>query len=331
MRRRRATGPLAAPVALAVVAERVRVLAIDGGGIRGIIPALVLADVERRTGRHTAELFDLVAGTSTGAILASALTLPEGGARTPRWRAEQLVDIYEREGPRIFSRSLWWRIRSLDGLIAPKYRATGLESALEHYLDGGTLADALTDLLITAYDTEGRNPVFFRPQTDGQRAMRVVAHASSAAPTYFPPVELSRPGDGHLSLTDGGVFAANPTMVAVAQVLHDRPGAELVMVSLGTGRLTRSLPFGRVRHWGLLQWARPLIDAVFDAVSVATDDEAREIVGQRYWRLQTVLTTANDDLDDASRRNLEALRHQGEELVRDRARDIDAACAALTA
>jgi patatin-like phospholipase/acyl hydrolase len=316
---------------LAAVAERVRVLAIDGGGIRGIIPALVLADVERRTGRSTAELFDLVAGTSTGAILACALTLPEADGRTARWRAEQLVDIYECEGRHIFSRSLLWRIRSLDGLIAPKYRATGLESALERYLGDGTLADALSDLLITAYDTEGRNPVFFRPQTDGQLAMRAVAHASSAAPTYFAPVELSRPGDGHLSLIDGGVFAANPTMVAVAQVLHDRPGAELVMVSLGTGSLTRSLPFDRVRHWGLLQWARPLVDVVFDGVSVATDDEAGEIVGRRYWRLQTVLTTANDDLDDASRRNLEALRHQGEALVRERAGDIDAACAALTA
>ncbi|HYY22366.1 MAG TPA: patatin-like phospholipase family protein [Thermoleophilaceae bacterium] len=313
------------------MAERVRVLAIDGGGIRGIIPALVLADVERRTGRSTAELFDLVAGTSTGAILACALTLPEADGRTARWRAEQLVDIYECEGRHIFSRSLLWRIRSLDGLIAPKYRATGLESALERYLGDGTLADALSDLLITAYDTEGRNPVFFRPQTDGQLAMRAVAHASSAAPTYFAPVELSRPGDGHLSLIDGGVFAANPTMVAVAQVLHDRPGAELVMVSLGTGSLTRSLPFDRVRHWGLLQWARPLVDVVFDGVSVATDDEAGEIVGRRYWRLQTVLTTANDDLDDASRRNLEALRHQGEALVRERAGDIDAACAALTA
>jgi hypothetical protein len=103
------------------------------------------------------------------------------------------------------------------------------------------------------------------------------------------------------------------------------------MVSLGTGSLTRSLPFDRVRHWGLLQWARPLVDVVFDGVSVATDDEAGEIVGRRYWRLQTVLTTANDDLDDASRRNLEALRRQGEELVRERAGDIDAACAALTA
>jgi uncharacterized protein len=316
---------------LAAVAERVRVLAIDGGGIRGIIPALVLAEIERRTGRGTADLFDLVGGTSTGAILACALTLPEGDARTPRWRAEQLVDIYEREGPRIFSRSLLWRLRSLDGLIAPKYRATGLESALERYLGDGTLAEALTDLLITAYDTDGRNPVFFRPQTDGELAMRVVAHASSAAPTYFPPVELSRPGDGHLSLIDGGVFAANPAMLAVAQVLHDRPGAGLVMVSLGTGRLTRSFPFGRVRHWGVLQWARPLIDVVFDGVSVATDDEAGEIVGPPYWRLQTALTTANDDLDDASEPNLAALRRQGEELVRERTADIDAACAALIA
>ena len=80
-----------------------KVLSIDGGGIRGLIPALVLAEIERRTGRRIAELFDLIAGTSTGGILASALTR-RGADDRARYSAEELVELYVTEGPKIFDR-----------------------------------------------------------------------------------------------------------------------------------------------------------------------------------------------------------------------------------
>src|SRR3954462_11298529 len=109
-----------------------RVLRIDGGGIRGLIPAIVLADIERRTGRRIAELFDLVAGTSTGGILACALTAPsEADPAVPRFAAEQLAELYETEGPRIFSRSLLKRITSVEGLLDERYDDDGLERALD--------------------------------------------------------------------------------------------------------------------------------------------------------------------------------------------------------
>ena len=93
-----------------------KVLSIDGGGIRGLIPALVLAEIERRTGRRIAEMVDLVAGTSTGGILACGLTRPgPGGA--PLYSAEDLAAIYVEEGPRIFHRGLLKRIFSVEGLI----------------------------------------------------------------------------------------------------------------------------------------------------------------------------------------------------------------------
>src|SRR5919198_1588171 len=95
----------------------VKVLAIDGGGIRGLIPALVLAEIERRTGRRTASLFDLVAGTSTGAIIACALTRP--GAMP----AAEAAALYEQDGPSVFHPSLLKRITSLGGLIDERYDA----------------------------------------------------------------------------------------------------------------------------------------------------------------------------------------------------------------
>src|SRR3954464_5298965 len=99
-----------------VFASAMKVLSIDGGGIRGLIPALVLAEIERRTGRATAELFDLIAGTSTGGILACGLTCPGEGGR-PRHSAEELAELYRTEGPRIFDRSLIRRITTAEGLL----------------------------------------------------------------------------------------------------------------------------------------------------------------------------------------------------------------------
>src|SRR5215210_4815135 len=103
-----------------------KVLSIDGGGIRGIIPAMVLAEIEARTGKRSAEMFDLVAGTSTGGILALGLTKP-GQDGKPEYSAKKLIDLYETEGRKIFSIPVWHRVHSVGGLAEEKYPATGIE------------------------------------------------------------------------------------------------------------------------------------------------------------------------------------------------------------
>jgi uncharacterized protein len=306
------------------VAERVNVLSIDGGGIRGIVPALVLAEFERRTGKPAAELFDLIAGTSTGGILACALAKPEALS------AERLVDLYEQEGPNIFDRSVWQRIHSVGGLIDEKYDDEGLEEALGRYLGDARLRDTVTDVLIPSYDTERRRPEFFKSakaREDPSRdfALRAVARATSSAPTYFEPALI-----GDRPLIDGGVFAVNPGMCAVAEVLRYQPGAEIVLISLGTGQLTRPFPYAKVKEWGLIEWARPLIDVVFDGASDVVDYQLTQLLGeQHFFRFQTELTSASDDLDNATEENLRALRLTGERLISERERDLDAALSAL--
>src|SRR5215207_1945881 len=104
-----------------------KVLAIDGGGIRGLIPALVLAEIERRTGRRIADMFDLIAGTSTGGILACGLVCR--GDDRPLHTAEELADLYVTEGPKIFDRSLVHEAASLGGLVDEKYDDRGLNAA----------------------------------------------------------------------------------------------------------------------------------------------------------------------------------------------------------
>jgi predicted acylesterase/phospholipase RssA len=291
----------------------VKVLAVDGGGIRGVIPALVLAEIERRTGRPVGELVDLVAGTSTGAIIACALTKPNP---IP---AQRIAEIYVEDGPRIFDRSLLKRITSVGGLVDERYDDAGLVASLERHLGTARLADARPPVLLTAYDIERRRAVFLR----GDHVLMVAAaHASSAAPTYFEPVRV----DG-AALIDGGVYAMNPAVCAYAEA----GGALELLLSLGTGEHTRPLPFDEVRGWGQLQWARPVLDVVFDGTADAVDMQLEALLGSAYVRLQTPLDEANDDLDDASAENLAALAREAERLIAARDDEIDRVCARLTA
>jgi predicted acylesterase/phospholipase RssA len=291
-----------------------RVLAIDGGGIRGLIPALVLAEIERRSRRPIAGLFDLVAGTSTGAVLACALTRPNP------MTAAQAAALYEREGPQVFDRSLVKKITSLGGLIDERYDARGLVASLRRHLGDIHLAQATTRLAITTYDLQARQALVLR--TDDDMSMVDAAHASSAAPTYFEPVRV-----GARTLIDGGVFAINPAALAYAEAA----GEIEVLASLGTGQHTRPLPFDEVKDWGQLEWARPILDVVFDGSADAVDGQLAALVSDRYIRLQTRLDEASDALDDASHENLAALRREAERLIVRRSADIDRLCATLVA
>jgi patatin-like phospholipase/acyl hydrolase len=301
-----------------------RVLSIDGGGIRGVIPALVLAEIEKRSGKRIFELFDLIAGTSTGGILACALCAPEA------LPAEQLVALYEVEGPKIFDRSVWQRIRSADGLLDEKYDGGALDRALERFLSDKRLAETKPDLLVPAYNMGDPGPYFFKSRKAREEnedfPLSQVARATAAAPTYFEPAEVAGQ-----ALVDGGVFAANPAMCAFAEVMRFEPAADIFLLSLGTGQRTHKRSFDEVEDWGLVEWAKPILDVVFDGVSDAVDYQLRHALDDgHYWRLQVELDRAADALDNAGEENLRLLREQAEQLISDRSADIDAAIAALT-
>ena len=192
-------------------------------------------------------------------------------------------------------------------------------------IDGGGIRG-----LIPAYNMGDPGPYFFKSRKAREEGedftLAEVARATSAAPTYFEPFEL----EGQ-ALVDGGVFAANPAMCAVAEVLRFQPAAEIALLSLGTGERTRKRSFEEVHDWGLVEWAKPILDVVFDGASDAVDYQLRHVLDEnRYWRLQVELSRASDDLDDASERNLRELRGHAQQLIAARSADIDAAIAALS-
>jgi uncharacterized protein len=288
----------------------------------------VLAELERQSGRRVHELFDMLAGTSTGGLLSLALAKP-GPDGLAQWRAADVVDLYLENGPEIFKRSLWRRIVSAESILDEKYPAAGLETVLKRYFGETLLSKALAEVLVTAYELEGRNAIFFKRRkalesADEDHEMWKIARATSSAPTYFEPFQMKVTGQAPpWALVDGGVFATNPAMCAYAEARRFEPDAELVLVSLGTGQLQRPIRFDDAKDWCQLEWARPILDVVFDGVSDTTDYELRQVMEDgRYFRLQTVLDIGSDALDDASRTNMQALVTKGERLVEQAEKDV---------
>ena len=318
-----------------------RVLAIDGGGIRGVIPATVLSAIEDRTKTRIANLFDLIAGTSTGGILALGLVKPGANGR-PEYSASDLVGLYEKEGRRIFDRSLWHRIIALDGLADEKYGANGLESVLQEYFGDVPLSKAVTETLVTSYELETREPWFFarhKAQKDPANdfPMRFVARATSAAPTFFEPEELTttKPPGG---LVDGGVYANNPAMCAYVETMDLHPDAdEVLVVSLGTGQHTRPIHYAEAKDWGLALWAKPILNVVFDGVSDTVDHQMTilcrdsEDGNPRYYRFQTELDVGSDDMDDVTATNMTVLKQKAQQMIEERSDALDLLCQELTA
>lgn len=309
-----------------------RILSIDGGGIRGIIPAVVLSEIEERTGRGICELFDLIAGTSTGGILALLMTKPASGPG-PAYSAADAIELYSEHGGQIFSASPWHEIRAIDDVLEAKYAPAELEALLEDYFGNALLSEALTRVLVPSYEIQIREPWFFRSERAKAQPERYdylmseVARATSAAPTYFPPELIEQDGHGW-ALIDGGTFANNPGMCAWAEARHCAPDRDVLLVSLGTGEHTQAIPYAQAKNWGLLGWARPVLDVVFDGVSKTTDYELAELLGRdRYFRFQVRLTLASDAMDDAGSENIQALLTQARTMVTSRSADLDRLCA----
>lgn len=327
----------------------IRVLAIDGGGIRGIIPARLLVELEQLAQQPIADLFDLIIGTSTGGILALGLTAPDARGR-PAYPAHEILDLYVHCGATIFSRP---RIRPLAHQInrlplsrrrrgavedsGAKYPAHNLEGYLARYLGETRLSQALGHVIVTSYEMETRRPFLFdsaqaRHDPAADFLMRDAARATSAAPTFFEPARIACPSGEPLTLVDGGVFANNPAMLGYLEARAlSAPRAdhepEILLVSLGTGEESVPFRYEAVKRWGLLSWGRRIMDVVLDGLSDVYHRELEVLLNAdqprpRYWRFQTPLEQCSLDMDDARPMNIVRLVELAEDLLSQRRADL---------
>jgi uncharacterized protein len=290
-----------------------KILSIDGGGIRGIIPARFLAALEAKVG-PCAKVFDLIAGTSTGGIIAVGLSRPHD-SNGLGYSAAQLVELYQTRGKDIFSRPVSYELETSFGASGPKYPATGIENVLAQYFGPTKLGQALTPVMVTSYDTNEPGPRFFKSWNDKDVLMKDAARATSAAPTYFDPL-LS----GSSRYIDGGVVANNPTLAAwVASSEIFDGDQDIYVISIGTGNTEKKED---PKGWGLVRWAPLLIDVFMDGNSDLVHENVTEVFGtinkgkpDHYFRFQIDLGSVTSSMDDASPQTINALLALADRMV----------------
>ena len=268
-----------------------RVLSIDGGGIRGLITTVMMQRLEAAPGLDGfLDKVDLIAGTSTGGLLALGIArgLP----------LDEIRDLYLNEGNEIFDDSWIDDLLDLGKLRGADYKTKNMSRVFKEVLgENTTLGDLDKHVLITAFDLDNEDPnnekrswkpkLFHNlqgPGSDRQELAYKVGLYTAAAPTYFPSV------DGYI---DGGVYANNPSMCALAQTQDDKyftpppDVSDVVLLSLGTGTSLFHIKRKNL-DWGYAQWIKPLISLMLDGISGIADYQCKQILRDRYHRLAPV-------------------------------------------
>ena len=323
-----------------------KILSIDGGGIRGIIPGQVLIALEhklqtasKKPDAHLADFFDFFAGTSTGGILCLIYLCPDADDPSrSRFTAQEAVDLYVKKGQDIFDVSTWQQIRSGNGIFDEKYDAAPFEKLLKKYFGDTRLSELRKPCIIPAYDIRRRETHFFAQHDFARRGVgkdflvRDVARATSAAPTYFEVANIDSLSGVSYSLVDGGVFANNPALCAYSEVRNAKQepkAADMLIVSLGTGGENRPYEYASAKTWGKVDWVRPVIDIMMAGAAETTHYTVTRMFSavnqlEHYSRIQPAdLSDATPDMDDARAENIAALLQVGTETAEKCAPELD--------
>ncbi|WP_265017577.1 MULTISPECIES: patatin-like phospholipase family protein [unclassified Wolbachia] len=305
------------------------ILSVDGGGIRGIIPAIILAEIEKRTRKRVAEIFDLIAGTSTGGIVVAGLCKKDQQGN-PQYSANDLVELYQKYGSYIF-KSSFFRRSILSWFNCAQYPHKNIESILEKYFGDDTLQNTLNNVLLTSYDIQNNCPFFFKSWKEDRNfiKLRDVLRAATAAPTYFAPKYL-KINQKEMVLVDGGVFANNPAACAYASGKRLFPNDDILLLSIGTGRTDRSIEYANSKRFGKIGWIKPLLNVMFASSLDAVNYQLDQVIADKYIRIQLQLKLASADMDNITLKNIKFLQQEANAMIEENQKVIEKFCDVLS-
>jgi len=322
--------------------KKISILSLDGGGIRGIISCIILRYIEEQLQKHDGagaklgDYFDLVAGSSTGALIASIILYPDDNGKA-KYSIQKGLELYSEKGGSIFQVLFWEKLINPFGLFNEKISVEHLERNLDEFFGELQLKDFIKPCLITSYDIENRraklfNTVEAQKQSGDNFLVKDVCRATSAAPTYFTPARIKSMYGQYFSLIDGGMFANNPALCAYAEarkmpfadILGNNqkpnfPAAnDMMILSLGTGAESKSYSYNKLAGAGKLAWINPIIDILLSANAETVDYQLSQMFGtlglrnqKNYYRLNPSLKNASSAMDNVKKSNIEALIQAG--------------------
>ncbi|KAJ9550664.1 hypothetical protein OSB04_014709 [Centaurea solstitialis] len=332
----------------------ITVLSIDGGGIRGLIPAIILEFLERQLQKidgedaRIADYFDIIAGTSTGGLITSMLAAPNENKR-PLFAAKEIKEFYLMKCPKIFPQDCNMLAKIVKNLTGPLYDGNYLRTAIRKKLKDVKLGDTLTNVAIPTFDIATLQPTIFstyemkeKPHLNAK--LSDICIATSAAPTYLPAHYFETEDDEgkthKFNLIDGGVAANNPTLIAMGEIAKQLirknrnfgtskslDYSRFLVISIGTGecKMTGKYSVQEASKWGLFGWwfnnnGSPLLDIFTQASTDMVDIHLSVVfkalnIEKNYLRIQED-SLGRTILDRATEENLECLKKAGERLLK---------------
>lgn len=317
-------------------------LSIDGGGIKGIVPATILVYLEERlqalSGQSSARLtdyFDWVAGSSTGGILACFYLLPDSiNPSRAKLSAKEALELYLQQGQQAFQRTFLQRVRNSLGLATERYSHRMLERQLKKTIGKDVaLHDLIRPCLIPTFTRQTDQPVFFNSQgkeSDWFSNLKAwqVAKATSSAPGFFRPTLLRTKQGQRIPLIDGSAWTTDPALclywAAREEACNSKTSRNLesdghtILLSLGTGKLNRRYLLQELRKQRTKR--KPLINKMLAKQSTSAQQQIRDIFSRyeqkgAYYRLDPRLTESASAMDNVSPENLQALHEIGLQYI----------------
>jgi patatin-like phospholipase/acyl hydrolase len=333
--------------------KKIRILTLDGGGIRGIISCVILRYIEEQlqlqdnANAKIGDYFDLVAGSSTGGLITALILFPNQNNEA-KFSVSEALNLYAKKGEDIFKVSFFQHLLNPFGLMKEKISDRNLEKQLEEIFGTLELKQLIKPCIITSYDITARQAKFFTSHDAHQPIenfyVKDLCRATAAAPTYFEPAQIKSFYDQQFTLIDGGVYANNPALCAYAEarkikfseVLKDdkRPDYpsinDMIIVSVGTGTVLKPYQFEDFDNAGKLKWIAPLIDILLSSNVETVDYHLKkmyETLGarntQNYHRLMPELNNASPEMDDTSKDNIFNLIQAGLKYISQNKKELD--------
>ncbi len=300
------------------------VVSFDGGGMRGLYSIKIAQAIEDKLNGSLMNNVDMLVGSSTGSILSFGLASGKS--------LSDLEAIYKQRGSEIFYETTWDEIKDGDGLLGPKYEANSLEILLKDNFSDTPLSSVSTHWVqaysvdITSQTVKIFDTALAKNSPNEDFPIWYAIRASTAAPTYFTPVDY----DGH-ALCDGGVSVNNPSASALMSII-DRFGikslATTSLVSIGTGLYPTGIKYMDAKNMGALAWAAPISDTMIKISQNIANDWSSSLLKDRYCRVNGRLTS-NLPLDGYSPLNVEAIETAALTYIKENPEAIDTAAKLL--
>lgn len=298
------------------MAIKYRVLSIDGGGMRGIIPVCFLKELEVRTGKQLYELFDFIVGSSIGGITAIAIA--------NKFNADKLLELFKTQSANVFNSSLIRELCTGGGLFQAKYDRAGLDAILDKYFGNKLLSEVDLPICVTSYDLDEQSPVIWsslraKPKTKTDAKLKDIAGATSAATTYLPAkVFYDEAGVLHRSV-DGGLFLNNPQMLPYFELSNydeNLSKKDILLISMGAGNVPIGWKVEKLLKAGKLGW---ILDGnIIELMMDGNSDFANLVASAFYpnhYRMQIDLPKELGEIDDTSPAQINGLIAQAKKYI----------------